>query len=364
MNTRSKISFSRRPTDRLVAADVRADLLKDPGFGKVFTDHMVTIRWTQDRGWHDGQVRARAPIALDPAAAVLHYGQEIFEGLKAYSLCDGSVALFRPEQNARRFQASAARMTMPDLPEAVFLQAVKELVKIDSAWIPKDDGTLYLRPFMFATEAFLGVRPSYEYLFSLIASPVGSYFKGGEKPVTVWLTDRYTRAAEGGTGAAKCGGNYAASLLAQAEAMENGCDQVLFLDAVEHRWVEELGGMNVFLVMDDGSLMTPPLSGTILSGITRDAIITLARKEGRTVREERYSVDQWRADAASGKLKEAFACGTAAVVASIGKIKSRAGDIVIADGSTGVVTAATKAKLVGIQRGDIPDEFGWVCRIT
>lgn len=217
---------------------------------------------------------------------------------------------------------------------------------------------------MFATEAFLGLRPSDEYLFVLIASPVGSYFKGGEKPVTVWLTERYTRAAEGGTGAAKCGGNYAASLLAQAEAIENGCDQVVFLDAAEHRWVEELGGMNVFLVMDDGSLVTPPLSGTILPGITRDAIITLARNEGRTVREERCSMGQWRADAAAGKLKEAFACGTAAVVASIGKVKSSVGDLVIADGSTGPVTATIKAKLVGIQRGDIADEFGWVRRIS
>ena len=364
MNADSKIAFSRRLTDRPVSADVRAGLLKDPGFGRVFTDHMVTIRWTHNRGWHDAEVRARAPITLDPAAAVLHYGQEIFEGLKAYILSDGSIALFRPEQNARRFQASAARMSMPDLPQAVFLQAVDELVRIDSAWIPKGDGSLYLRPFMFATEAFLGVRPSYEYLFILIASPVGSYFKGGERPVTVWLTDRYTRAAEGGTGAVKCGGKYAASLLAQAEAIENGCDQVVFLDAVEHRWVEELGGMNVFLVMGDGSLVTPPLSGTILPGITRDAIITLARKEGRTVREERYSIDQWRADAASGKLKEAFACGTAAVVAAIGKIKSSAGNMMIADGSTGPVTAAIKAKLVGIQRGDIADEFGWVRRIS
>jgi branched-chain amino acid aminotransferase len=220
MNAHSKIAFSRRPTDRPVAADVRAGLLKNPGFGKVFTHHMVTIRWTQDRGWHDAEVRARAPITLDPAAAVLHYGQEIFEGLKAYNLRDGSFALFRPVQNARRFRASAARMTMPDLPEAMFLQGADELVKIDSAWIPKGDGSLYLRPFMFATEAFLGVRPSCEYLFILIASSVGSYFKGGEKPVTVWLTDRYTRAAEGGTGAAKCGGNYAASLLAEAEAMK------------------------------------------------------------------------------------------------------------------------------------------------
>ena len=362
MNADPKIAFSRRPTAAPIAAEVRAGLLKDPGFGRVFTDHMVTIRWTQDKGWRDAQVCARENISLDPAAAVLHYGQEIFEGLKAYNLSDGTIALFRPEQNARRFQASAARMAMPELPEDVFLQAVDELVKIDSAWIPKGDGSLYLRPFQFATEAFLGVRPSHEVLFVLIASSVGSYFKGGEKPVTVWLTDRYTRAAAGGTGAVKCGGNYAASLLAQAEAIENGCDQVVFLDASEHKYLEELGGMNVILVMDDGSLVTPPL-GTILPGITRDSILTLARKQGRTVREERYSIDQWRADAASGKLREAFACGTAAVVASIGRIKSAAGDIVMGDGSTGPVTSAIKAKLVGIQRGEIADEFGWVRRI-
>jgi branched-chain amino acid aminotransferase len=363
MNAHSPTAFTRRPTDRPTADDARAALLKDPGFGKVFTDHMATIRWTIDKGWHDAQVSARAPVALDPAAAVLHYGQEIFEGLKAYNRADGSIALFRPEQNARRFQESAKRMAMPELPEQMFLDAVNELVKIDAAWIPKGDGSLYLRPFMFATEAFLGVRPSHEYLFMVIASSVGAYFKGGEKPVTVWLTDQYTRAAKGGTGAAKCGGNYAASLLAQAEAIENACDQVVFLDASEHRWIEELGGMNVFLVMDDGSLVTPPLSGTILPGITRDAIITMARKDGRTVREERYAIDQWRADAASGKLKEAFACGTAAVVAPIGKIKSNSGDIVIGGGQTGPVTSAIKSKLVGIQRGEIADEFGWVRKI-
>ena len=363
MNAHQKIVFSHNPTTRPASAEARAEALKDPGFGKVFTDHMVTIRWTLDRGWHDAQIRAREPIALDPAAAVLHYGQEIFEGLKAYNLSDGSIALFRAEQNAQRFNASAERMAMPTIPEAVFMQAVEELVKVDRAWVPKGDGSLYLRPFQFATEAFLGVRPSHEYLFVLIASSVGSYFKGGEKPVTVWLTDRYTRAAEGGTGAAKCGGNYAASLLAQAEAIENGCDQVVFLDAAQHKWVEELGGMNVFFVMDDGSLVTPPLTGTILPGITRDAILTLARAQDRAVREERYSMDQWRADAASGKLKEAFACGTAAVVAAIGKVKSAAGDIVMGDGSVGAVTAALKSQLVGIQRGDAPDPHGWVRRI-
>jgi len=367
MNAHQKfetIAFSRHPTSKPVAADARTELLKDPGFGRVFTDHMVTIRWTKDRAWHDAQVRAREPISLDPAAAVLHYGQEIFEGLKAYKLGDGSTALFRAEQNARRFRASAERMAMPELPEAVFLQAIEELVRIDAAWIPGGEGSLYLRPFMFATEAFLGVRPAHDVLFMLIASSVGSYFKGGAKAVTVWLSDRYTRAAEGGTGAAKCGGNYAASLLAQAEAMEHGCDQVVFLDAAQHRWVEELGGMNVFFVFDDGSMTTPPLSGTILPGITRDSIITLARKEGRTVREERYSIEQWRADAASGKLREAFACGTAAVVSAIGKIKSTSGDIVIGDGNGGPITAALRTKLVGIQRGDIADTEGWVRKIA
>jgi branched-chain amino acid aminotransferase len=338
-------------------------MLKDPGFGRVFTDHMVTIRWTKDHGWHDAQVRAREAISLDPAAAVLHYGQEIFEGLKAYNLSDGSIALFRPEQNARRFQTSAARMALPELPETLFMQAIEELVKIDKTWVPKGEGSLYLRPFMIATEAFLGVRPAHECLFMLIASSVGNYFKGGAKAVTVWLSDRYTRAAEGGTGAAKCGGNYAASLLAQAEAIEQGCDQVVFLDAAEHRWVEELGGMNVFFVFDDGSLMTPPLSGTILPGVTRDSIIALARKEGRTVREERYSIEQWRADAASSKLREVFACGTAAVVSAIGKIKGTKGDIAIGDGNGGPITAALKAKLVGIQRGDIADSDGWVRKI-
>src|SRR5256714_12389645 len=223
MNIHQKIAFSRSPTSKPVGPDARAQLLNDPGFGRVFTDHMVTIRWTEERGWHDAQAPAREPIALDPAAAVLHYGQEIFEGLKAYTRSDGSIALFRPEQNARRFRASAARMAMPDMPETLFLQAVEELVKIDKAWIPGGGGSLYLRPFLFATQAFLGVRPSHECLFVLIASSVGSYFKGGAKAVTVWLSDRYTRAAEGGTGAAQCGGNYAASLLGQPHAIGPGC---------------------------------------------------------------------------------------------------------------------------------------------
>ncbi len=362
MTTDLHLSFSRRPHPSPLAASERAAKLADPGFGRVFTDHMVTIRWTQERGWCDAEVRAREPFQLDPASAVLHYAQEIFEGLKAYRTKDG-VALFRPERNARRFQESAARMAMPILPENLFLEAIEELVKIDSAWIPGGEGSLYLRPFMFANEAFLGVRPSAEYLFVVIASPVGAYFKGGKKAVSVWLSDHYTRAAPGGTGAAKCGGNYAASLIAQAEAIQHGCDQVVFLDAAEHRWVEELGGMNIFFVFEDGSMLTPPLGGSILPGITRDSILTLARREGRVVREEPYSYQQWRADAASGKLREAFACGTAAVVSPIGEIKSANGDFIIGNGAGGSVTDGLKAKLVGIQRGEVADEDGWVRRV-
>lgn len=362
MRTEQNVSFSIHRHPSPVSPGARADLLADPGFGRVFTDHMVTIRWTEDRGWHEAQVRPREPLALDPATAVFHYGQEIFEGLKAYRIGNG-VALFRPEQNARRFQSSAARLAMAALPEAVFLRAIEELVKIDVEWIPTGEGSLYLRPFMLATEPYLGVRPSLEYLFVLIASSVGAYFKGGSKPVSVWLSTQYTRAASGGTGAIKCGGNYAASLIVQAEAMKHGCDQVVFLDAAEHRWVEELGGMNIFFVFDDGSMLTPPLGGTILPGITRDSIITLARREGRTVREERYSIDQWRADMASGRLREAFACGTAAVISAIGNIKTEQGSFAIGDGSSGPVTNALKLKLVGIQRGDIPDTEGWVRKI-
>jgi branched-chain amino acid aminotransferase len=362
MSADHNLSFSIRRHAAPVAAAARTALLADPGFGKVFTDHMATIRWSADKGWHDALVRAREPLTLDPAAAVFHYGQEIFEGLKAYRVGNG-VVLFRPEQNARRFQSSADRLAMPQLPEAAFIRSVEELVKIDVDWIPSGDGSLYLRPFLLATEPYLGVRPSLEYIFMIIASPVGAYFKGGKKAVSVWLSKNYTRAAPGGTGATKCGGNYAASLIAQAEAMKAGCDQVVFLDAAEHTWVEELGGMNVFFVFDDGSLMTPPLGGTILPGITRDSIITLARREGRTVREERYSLDQWRADAKSGKLRECFACGTAAVITPIGEIKAADGGFAIGDGQGGPITDGLKKTLVGIQRGSVADTEGWIRKV-
>ncbi len=363
MSAHRHLPFARRPHHAPVAPDALASMLESPGFGRIFTDHMVTISWSERQGWYDAQLRAREPLTLDPAAAVLHYAQEIFEGLKAYRLTSGGVALFRPEQNARRFQASATRLAMPLLPEPTFLEAIDELVQIDAHWIPPGDGSLYLRPFMFASEPFLGVRPANEYLFVVIASAVGAYFKGGSKAVRVWLSQDYTRAAPGGTGAIKCGGNYAASLVAQAEASKHGCDQVVFLDAVEHRWVEELGGMNIFFVFEDGSLLTPPLGGTILPGITRDSLITLARREGLTVREERYSFEQWRSDAKSGKLREAFACGTAAVVSAIGEVKTTDGHFTIGDGHGGPVTDRLKSKLIGIQRGEVADQDGWVRKV-
>lgn len=349
-----EIHLNKSPLPR----DEREARLVDPGFGRVFTDHMVTIKWTTGEGWHDAKVEARAPFQIDPASSVLHYAQEIFEGMKAYRAQDGSVVLFRPEENARRFNASAARLAMAQIPEELFIEAVEALVRVDAAWIPEGEGSLYLRPFMFASEAFLGVRPSNEYIFCIIASPVGAYFKGGKKAVKIWVSPDFTRAAAGGTGAAKCGGNYASSLAAQAEASANGCDQVVFLDAAEHRWVEELGGMNIFFVFEDGSLLTPPLAGTILPGVTRKSIIDLARGHGHEVREERYAFDQWQADAKSGRLREVFACGTAAVVTAIGTVKSEAGEFETSP--EGIVTNKLLSELTDIQRRNIPDSRGWV----
>lgn len=342
----------------------RAAALVNPGFGTVFTDHMVSIDWIDGKGWHDATVGPRGPILLDPAASVLHYAQEIFEGLKAYRHPDGSTALFRPDANARRFNASADRLAMPHLPEEMFLGAIDALLAKDRAWIPEGEGaSLYLRPFMFANEVFLGVRPAKQYKFLLIASPAGNYFKSGAPAVSIWVSSDFTRAAPGGTGAAKCGGNYAASLVPQAEAIERGFDQVVFLDAVERKWIEELGGMNLFFVFDDGRVITPPLTGTILPGITRDSLIALMREEGLDVAEERYSIDQWEADANSGKLVECFACGTAAVVTPVGRVAGHAIDFTIGSGGPGQLTGKVKARLTGIQRGEQADHHGWVRRV-
>lgn len=360
MSSTAESVFSLEPNTAPIAASERAAQLVNPGFGRVFTDHMALIRYSEDKGWHDAKITARGSLQMDPASSVLHYAQEIFEGLKAYRHDDGKIALFRPGANARRFQGSARRMAMPELPEALFLESIRALVKADRDWIPEiEGGALYLRPFMFASEVFLGVKPSSEYLYMVIASSVGDYFKGAQS-VSLWVTREYTRAAPGGTGEAKCGGNYATSLVAQAEAIRNGCDQVVFLDAAERRWVEELGGMNIFFVFDDGSMVTPPLGGTILAGVTRDSIIALAREQGIEVREERYSIDQWRADAESGRLTEAFACGTAAVVTPIASVKAAEGGFTIGGQSIGPVTQQLRERLVSIQRGQSADPHGWV----
>ncbi|WP_309752733.1 branched-chain amino acid aminotransferase [Novosphingobium sp.] len=341
----------------------RDAVLANPGFGARFTDHMVVIEYSEEHGWHGATVQPYGPIALDPASSVLHYAQEIFEGLKAYRHPDGSMALFRPTANAARFNASARRLAMPELPEDLFIAAINALVLADRDWFPTvEGGSLYLRPFMIATEAFLGVRPAKAYKFIVIASPAGNYFKSGASAVSIWVSD-YTRAAPGGTGAAKCGGNYAASLVPTAEAFAKGHDQVLFLDAAERKWIEELGGMNLFFAFADGSLLTPPLTGTILAGITRDSLIRLARDEGLTVREEPYSLDQWRADAASGQLVEAFACGTAAVVTPVGQVAGRDGSFEIGGGGPGQLTGKLKARLTAIQRGEAPDPHQWVHQI-
>ncbi|CVI63304.1 branched-chain amino acid aminotransferase (plasmid) [Agrobacterium leguminum] len=342
----------------------RDTLLQNPGFGKVFTDHMVTIKYSSRKGWHNWKIEPRKALALDPATIALQYAPEIFEGLKAYRLPDGGATLFRPDANARRFRNSADRLAMTVLPEELFVESCRALVRFDRDWIPSSEGaSLYLRPFMLGTEVALETKPAAEYLFCVIASPVASYFKGGAPAVTLWVSENYTRAAPGGTGAAKCGGNYAASLAAQAEGQREGCAQVVFLDAVERRWVEELGGMNIFFVFDDGSLQTPPLSGTILPGITRDSLITLARGMGLTVREEAYTIDQWQHDARSGRVAEAFACGTAAVVTPIGKVKGRNHDFTIADGNPGPITQRLKAALTDIQFGRAPDPYSWLDRL-
>jgi branched-chain amino acid aminotransferase len=342
------------------SAAERAALMTEPGFGRVFTDHLATAVWTRDGGWAGATIKPYGPLSLDPATSVLHYGQAIFEGFKAYRHPDGSIHTFRPDRNAARFQRSATRLALPELPVDWFVGLADELVRTDREWVPSGgESSLYLRPLMIGTEVGLGVRPSNEALFVLLASPAGSYFAGGVKPVTIWLSSEYVRAAPGGTGAAKCAGNYAASLIAQQEAIENGCDQVAFVDAVEHRWVEELGGMNLFFVRD-GAITTPELTGSILEGVTRDAILTLAGELGYKTEERRVDVDEWRSDAS---ITEVFACGTAAVVTPVGALKWRGGQVVTSGGGTGPVTQRIRDALLDLQLGRTADTHGWLHRI-
>jgi len=354
------LQFLRKPNPEALGELERMEILADPGFGKHFTDHMVDICWSAKGGWHRPRVQPYGPIALDPAAAVLHYGQEIFEGMKAYRHADGSIWTFRPEANAERMQRSARRMALPELPTDFFIHSLKELIAADAAWVPSaPDTSLYLRPFMFAKEAFLGVRPAEKVNYYVIASPASAYFSGGLAPVSIWLSTEYSRAGKGGTGAAKTGGNYAASLVAQAEAYDNGCDQVLFLDSEEDKYLEELGGMNIVLVKKDGTLLTPA-SESILAGITRDSILQLAADRGHAVESRPVTLDEWREGAASGEIVEAFACGTAAVVAPIGLLKGT--DFEIRHEST-EVALSLREELTGIQYGKVEDTHGWMMRL-
>lgn len=359
----------------------RAEILANPGFGQYFSDHMVTIDWTADitgqeeafqagdylkmvGEWSNARVEPYAPLSLSPAAAVLHYAQEIFEGLKAYRHDDGSIWTFRPRRNAARMNRSAHRMAMPQLPEDVFVKAIEELIARDHAWVPQGQGqSLYLRPFTIATEEFLGVRPARNFSFHVIASPAGNYFGGELKPVSIWVSRDFARAGEGGTGAAKFGGNYAASLAAQLQGASRGHDQVIFLDRSPDESLEELGGMNVFFVTKDKKLITPKLTGTILEGITRDSILQLGAEQGLDVEERRITFNEWKDGVASGDIQEVFACGTAAVITPIGQVADRE-EVHTTPSTDFPVANALRDRLIGIQTGAEDDTHGWMHRLA
>ncbi|WP_327179292.1 branched-chain amino acid aminotransferase [Streptomyces sp. NBC_01335] len=343
----------------------RGTILADPGFGRWFTDHMATAKWTPAGGWHDHRIGPLEPFSMHPSTAVLHYAQEIFEGLKAYRHADGSVWLFRPDANARRFARSAARLALPQLPEEDFLTSVAELVRADEAWVPTPtvDESLYLRPFMFASEAFLGVRPAAQVTYAVIASPAGPFFPSGVTGVTLWISSEYTRAAKGGTGTAKCGGNYAASLAAQIEAQQHGCDQVMYLDSAGEDNLEESGTMNVCLITADGRLVTPAL-GTILEGVTRDTVLSLAADFGLTPEERSISLGELRSGAADGSITEVFAAGTAAVITPMVGFKGEGYEFTVGDGTPGKHTMALRDHVLDIQYGRAEDKHGWMRRVV
>jgi branched-chain amino acid aminotransferase len=351
-----------KPNQQPVPDTEREERVAAPGFGKYYTDNMVVAQWSEAEGWSDAELIPYGPISLDPATAVFHYGQEIFEGLKAYRHPDGSISLFRPEANAARFARSAARLALPEMPTEFFVETIEQLVTQDQNWVPSKVGeSLYLRPFMIATEVGLGVRPSNKATYLLIATPAGAYFNASVA-VTVWISTEYVRAAPGGTGEAKCGGNYAASLVAQKQAATEGCDQVVWIDAIERKWVEEMGGMNLYFVKGSGAnarVVTPKLTGTLLPGITRDSILTVAADLGYAVSEEMISVNDWRDGVLSGEITEIFACGTAAVVSAVGGAKSAHGYWKTGDGNPGPITVQIRETLLGIQHGTIPDTHGW-----
>ncbi|WP_243370030.1 branched-chain amino acid aminotransferase [Geotalea sp. SG265] len=334
------------------------------GFGKIFTDRMLMVEWKSGKGWVDARIEPYAPFVLDPSCVVFHYAQEIFEGLKAYRWSDGSIALFRPEMNARRFNVSADRLCMPQVPEELFLQGIKELVQLEKDWVPSAEGTsLYIRPAMIAVEPMLGVHPSDHYYFFVILSPVGAYYASGFNPIKLLVEDRYVRATPGGTGEAKTGGNYASSLKAGLEAKKKGYDQVLWLDGVHKRYIEEVGAMNMLFAYED-RIVTAPLDGSILHGITRDSVLTLAKSMGIKVEERKIDVVELMNDIRSGKVKEAFGSGTAAVVTPVGTISYKNEQLTVDDGKVGKLTQKLYDTLSGIQMGKITDSFGWIQKIV
>ena len=360
----ANLKFTINPSQNPASDEERAKILKDPAFGQEFTDHMVSIDWTEEDGWHNPQVRAYEPLMLDPASNVFHYGQAIFEGLKAYRHADGRITALRPAQNAKRLNNSAERMAMPELPEELFLEAVRQIVTIDEKWVPEAGGeaSLYLRPFMIGTEKTLGVKPSSSFSFYIIASPAGAYFSGGVKPVSVWISEDYVRAAPGGTGDAKFAGNYAASLIAQQEAAAKGCDQVVFLDACERKYIEEMGGMNLMFVEgsgDNAKIITPELTGSLLPGITRKSLLQVVKDLGYEAEERKITVDEWRTGAENGTISETMACGTAAVITPVGRVLSKDGEFSINGGEAGEITMAMRERLRGIQTGDVEDTHSW-----
>jgi len=334
------------------------------GFGRIFTDRMLLVEWKADRGWVDARIQPYAPFVLDPSALVFHYAQEIFEGLKAYRWADGGIALFRPEMNARRFNRSADRLCMPELPEDFFVESIAELVRLERDWVPSSEGTsLYIRPTMIAVEPVLGVKASDHYYYYVILSPVGAYYAAGFNPTRILVEERYVRATPGGTGEAKTGGNYASSLKAAQEAKKKGFDQVLWLDGIHHRYVEEVGSMNMFFAYQD-CVVTAPLTGSILSGVTRDSVLKLADSIGFRVEERPIEIDRLMADVREGRVREAFGSGTAAVITPVGVLGYRGKEYTVGDGGVGSLTRKLYDTLTGIQYGRIPDPFGWVRKIV
>jgi len=344
---------------------VRSETLKpkpDPthlGFGKYFTDHMLLVDYTSEKGWHDARIVPYGPFSLDPSAMVFHYGQTVFEGMKAFRTVDGRILLFRPDRNAARFNISCERLNIPAFDEAFFVEAIRTLVEVEKDWVPGVEGSsLYIRPFVIATEAGLGVRPANSYLFSVILSPSGAYYNGGLAPVHIRVEDEYVRSVRGGTGFAKTAGNYAASLKAQVIAKQDHCDQVLWLDGIEQRYIEEVGSMNVFFKVGD-EVITPALNGSILDGITRRSVIDLLKVWGIPVTERKISIDELSEAHRNGKLTEAFGTGTAAVISPVGRLSWKQEDMRIGDGTIGELSHRLYEAITGIQTGKAADSFGW-----